>query len=260
MRTYVYIDGFNLYYAIKSTRCKWLNPKLLAQQVVPNATIAKVRYFTARVSGAVDPGAPGRQQVLFKALGTVPEVELHFGTFLAKAHWRPVMLLPVANRPLSDGNGSASVLPAGNLAVGADPSMPNSHAKQLLVGSYGAQGNRTPSAPAGAIKARVFTMEEKGSDVNLAVHLLNDAWAKSFDAAVVISNDTDLVEPIKLVAQGLGKPVYLLTPPGRFTAARPLLNVATYQRHIRQAHLTASLFPDPIVAADGTVINKPASW
>ena len=27
-------------------------------------------------------------------------------------------------------------------------------------------------------------MEEKGSDVNLAVHLLNDAWKKSFDAAV----------------------------------------------------------------------------
>lgn len=260
LRAYVYIDGFNLYYAIKSTGCKWLNPKLLAQQLVPTATIQKVRYFTARVSGAVDPGAPGRQQVLYNALATVPEVEIHFGTFLAKAQWRPVMLLPVANRMVSDGNGSSSVLPAGSLSVDVDPNLSKSRSESLIVGSYGAPGNTPPSAKPDAVKARVFAMEEKGSDVNLAVHLVNDAWAGNFDAALVISNDTDLVEPIRLVAQGLGKPVYLLTPPGKYGVAKPLANVATHQRHIRQSHLAASLFPDPVVAADGTLISKPASW
>ena len=34
-------------------------------------------------------------------------------------------------------------------------------------------------------------MEEKGSDVNLAAYLLNDAWMNLFEAAVVVSNDTD---------------------------------------------------------------------
>lgn len=55
MKTYVYIDGFNLYYAIKDTGCKWLDPKQMTEQVVPSAQVEKIRYFTARVSGAVDP-------------------------------------------------------------------------------------------------------------------------------------------------------------------------------------------------------------
>jgi hypothetical protein len=49
-----------------------------------------------------------------------------------------------------------------------------------------------------AIVVHVHTMEEKGSDVNLAVHILNDAWKDLYDAAVVISNDTDLTAPIAL--------------------------------------------------------------
>ena len=44
-------------------------------------------------------------------------------------------------------------------------------------------------------------MEEKGSDVSLAAHLLNDAWKGLYDAAAVISNDTDLVTPIQMVAK-----------------------------------------------------------
>jgi hypothetical protein len=103
-------------------------------------------------------------------------------------------------------------------------------------------------------------MEEKGSDVNLAVHLVNDAWAGRFDAAIVVSNDTDLVEPIRIVAQELKKPVYLLTPPGRFGAASPLARAATHQRHIRQPHLQAAQFLNPVLDASGTPISKPTTW
>jgi hypothetical protein len=38
----------------------------------------------------------------------------------------------------------------------------------------------------------------RADDVNLAVHILNDAWKDLYDAAVVISNDTDLTAPIAL--------------------------------------------------------------
>ena len=41
------------------------------------------------------------------------------------------------------------------------------------------------------------TTEEKGSDVNLATHLLHDAHMDRFDVAVVASNDSDLLGPIK---------------------------------------------------------------
>jgi uncharacterized LabA/DUF88 family protein len=261
VKTYVYIDGFNLYYAIKDTGCKWLNPKRLTEQVVPSAKVEKVRYFTARVSGAVDAGAPGRQQVLFKALATAPEVEIHFGTFLTKSNWRPVMLLPVARRALTDSAGGHASLAPGVVVVGLDAAVAASRPERLPVGSYGngLVGGK-PSAFPDAVKAQVFTMEEKGSDVNLAVHLVNDAWAGRFDAAVVVSNDTDLVEPIRIVAQELGKPVFLLTPPGKFGAAKPLVQVATHQRHIRRSHLQAAVFPDPVMGAGGQTIWKPVTW
>ena len=79
--------------------------------------------------------------------------------------------------------------------------------------------------------ARVIKTEEKGSDVNLATHLLHDAHIGRFDVAVVISNDSDLLEPIKIVREQLHKRVGILNPhrnpsrsplkaPGRITARR----------------------------------------
>ena len=41
--------------------------------------------------------------------------------------------------------------------------------------------------------ARVIKTEGKGSDANLATHLLNDTHMDRFDVAVVISNDSDLL-------------------------------------------------------------------
>jgi hypothetical protein len=99
-------------------------------------------------------------------------------------------------------------------------------------------------------------MEEKGSDVNLAAHLLNDAWKGAFEAAAVFSNDTDLVEPIRMVAIERNKPVFVVCP-GRWSMASGLERVATHQRHIRASMLAASQFLDPI---PGTTIRKPASW
>ena len=57
------------------------------------------------------------------------------------------------------------------------------------------------------VVAKVWKTEEKGSDVNLASHLVYDACQGSFDVAAVLSNDTDLVEPIRIVTQELGLPV-----------------------------------------------------
>jgi hypothetical protein len=45
----------------------------------------------------------------------------------------------------------------------------------------------------------VWIQEEKGSDVNLASHLLADGFRARFDLAVVISNDGDLKLPVEIV-------------------------------------------------------------
>ena len=60
--------------------------------------------------------------------------------------------------------------------------------------------------------AYIWKTEEKCSDVNIATYLLLDAFQKSYEVAAVLSNDSDLVEPIRLTALILGKPVGLLSP------------------------------------------------
>jgi hypothetical protein len=256
MRTRVYVDGFNLYYgAVKGTPFKWLNPVELARQVLPPGhTIDKLKYFTARVSGASDSGAPARQQVYLNALRTLPQVEIHFGSFLAKAIWRPLTNLPVAGHQINCP--SPVTLPAGNHTV------TGSRRQTLTVGTYPLPGyqtqkrRKTPRPLPDAVIAEVHTMEEKGSDVNLAAHLLNDAWKGLFDVAAVISNDTDLVAPIRMVTLEQRKVVHVVCP-GRWQVAPKLVAVASHARHIRRQMLQAAQFPDPI---PGTTISKPGSW
>lgn len=83
LRIHAYIDGFNLYYgALKGTPHKWLDLKALAVQLLPaHHTIERIKYFTARVSGAEDPDPPRRQHIYLRALQTISEMEVHFGLF-----------------------------------------------------------------------------------------------------------------------------------------------------------------------------------
>lgn len=112
MRTWVYIDGFNLYYAIRDSSCKWLDIKALTEAAMPaGIVVEKLKYYTARVSGITDPDQPRRQQIYYNALRTPPEVELFFGQFLAKAMWRPVLNLPIGDRAIQHGGGLTTLLP-----------------------------------------------------------------------------------------------------------------------------------------------------
>lgn len=257
MRTWVYVDGFNLYYgAVKGTPFKWLNPIELAKLALPaNLTIERLKYFTARVSGAADPDAPRRQHAYLSALKTLPEVEIHFGRFLSKTVWRPLTNLPVAAAQI---NSTTTVsLPAGDHTVTGGSLIGRATLPVKAYPRRGTQRGTTAPAPLpDALISEIHTMEEKGSDVNLASHLLNDAWKNSFDAAVVFSNDTDLVEPIRMVAIERKKPVTVICP-GRWSMASGLQRVATYQRHVHRSMLASAQFPDPI---PGTTIRKPAKW
>ena len=170
MRTWVYIDGFNLYYAIRDSGCKWLNIKALTEAAMPaGAQIEKVKYYTARVSGANDPGQPRRQQIYLKALATLPEVEVFFGQFLAKGIWRPALNLPIADRAISH-DGTQSTLTVGSHPVAADPTINGNQQESVPVGKYG-KGNKVRQPAVDAVKVLVHAMEEKGSDANLAAHL-----------------------------------------------------------------------------------------
>ena len=117
--------------------------------------------------------------------------------------------------------------------------------------------------------ALVRKTEEKGSDVNLASYLLLDGFNKEYEAAVVITNDSDLAEPIRMVRKELGLRVVVLHP---CKAANPLLGTAAgpvsveLKRSssksiiIRETSLAASQFPITLQDSQGRTITKPQGW
>ena len=104
---------------------------------------------------------------------------------------------------------------------------------------------------------RVIKTEEKGSDVNLATHLLHDAHMGRYDVAVVISNDSDLLEPIRIVRGALHKKVGILNPHPK--PSRALLPHIDFIKQIRPGVLGASQFPAVMQDATGT-FTKPSVW
>ncbi len=105
--------------------------------------------------------------------------------------------------------------------------------------------------------ARVIKTEEKGSDVNLAVHLLNDGYKQDYELAVMITNDSDLLEPMRIVKQDLGLPVGLVNP--HRTPSFSLRQHATFIKQIRTGVLQVSQFSNTLTDKNGT-FHKPATW
>jgi uncharacterized LabA/DUF88 family protein len=91
---------------------------------------------------------------------------------------------------------------------------------------------------------RVWKNEEKGSDVNMALEMLNDAWLDSYDCAVVVSNDSDLAGSLKLIKTQHRKTIGLITPgaPARKTS-KQLKNYADFMKSIRTHALECSQLP-----------------
>lgn len=208
-RTYVYVDGFNLYYrTLRKTKYKWLNLEALASGLLdPENEIQRIRYFTAPVSGKFDPGVPVRQQRYLQALRTLPSVSIHEGNFLTRPKIRPLV----------------------------NP------------------------APGGPTHVEIWNTEEKGSDVNLATYLVHDAWRDLFDVAVVLSQDTDLNEPVRIVRDEIKKSIGVIVLDGK--APGKLSTFGSFVRHISPADLAASQFPNIVPFGQrGKSVARPLEW
>jgi len=115
----------------------------------------------------------------------------------------------------------------------------------------------TPDGPRTALVVRT---EEKGSDVNLATYLVRDGFKCEYEAAIVVSNDSDLIEPIRVVRDELRLPVGILNPQmDGHRVAWGLRKVASFYRPLSSSALSASQFSASLQDAVG-VIHKPLSW
>lgn len=108
---------------------------------------------------------------------------------------------------------------------------------------------------------RVLNSEEKGTDVNLTTSLLVDGFQGNFQKAAVVTNDSDFVDPIKYVRDGLGLDITLINPATdkKSQLTRELKNAATEVMWLRRSHLRRSQLPLTLTDQHG-VITKPKSW
>lgn len=182
MRVGIYIDGYNLYYGARK-QCaevehwKWLNVRSLVSDIVaaqrswPEAVVQRIVYCTARIDGRQNPEGHAEQDVYLKALlgsGSVDHIE--YGKYVVGIRPRP-------------------------LAVrGAAPQDPPEIVKSgwpVMV-----QSQLGVPQPDALFMVSTLHQEEKGTDVNVASHLLVDVLTRAVDAVVVVSNDSDLKFPV----------------------------------------------------------------
>jgi hypothetical protein len=203
MRLGVYVDGYNLYYGGRSlcgrgtAGWRWLDVRALAQALVrertdwPTADVTRVIYCTARVDATENASSHADQDIYLKALvaaGSVDHIE--FGHYVARVKSAPLAVRQPNGRP--------------RLVTPDWPVMIQ---------------DRTGVAVTDArFMVSVAHREEKGSDVNVASHLLLDVLRGDVNAALVISNDSDLRFPIEPARELV--PIGLVNPtPGQTAGA-----------------------------------------
>lgn len=103
--------------------------------------------------------------------------------------------------------------------------------------------------------------EEKESDVNIAVQIIEDAMDDKFDHAFLVTGDSDLAAPIRCLRRRFPKKrLKLIAPPHR-RHSKELWALATHRKSIKIGHLESSLFPAAIVdSSTGTTIKRPPPY
>jgi uncharacterized LabA/DUF88 family protein len=235
--TYVYIDGFNFYHGIlKDSPYKWLDFEALAHALVPQDHIGKIRYFTANIKpcGPGDTG-PTRQNAYLRALDSNPLVEIIRGKYQNKIEWRGLAEFEHTPRDLFRPHLRPGMLIGGLLA----------EARRRRTGHH--------------TLARVNLREEKGTDVSLGAYLVFDALKNNCSKALVLSNDSDLKDAVKLAASD-GMSVGIVNPHVKQPTSKTLLREADFEIVLRRATLATCQLPITVTCPNGKEVHKPREW
>ena len=202
MRVGVYVDGYNLYYGGRrqcgrsTAGWRWLDVRGLAEALVAErrnwvgATVDRLVYCTARVDAATNPSAHADQDVYLKALVATSSVDwIEYGNYVARTRRSLLAVEDPKTRK---------------------PKVVTSHWPVMIQDSAGSD------VPDARFMVNTLHLEEKGSDVNVASHLLIDVLNGTVDAAVVVSNDSDLALPVRTVRNHV--PLGLVNPSGGYFA------------------------------------------
>ncbi len=243
MKVGAYVDGLNMYYGARG-QCgvgtpgwRWIDIRSLVSAKLPThwinagAIVDRVVYCTSRPGGHDDPDLPNRHDAYLRALEQSDSVDhIEFGTLV-----RGVRASPLAT-----------------FGKERDPEIVRSRWPVMVKNS-----KRADVADAQFMVSHLHT-EEKGSDVNVATHMLVDVLLQRVDAVVVVSNDSDFQLPLSMAREWV--PVGLLNPGGKPLAGRLKDDAAKGVGHhwwsrIERAEYFANQLPRHVGTA-----TRPTDW
>lgn len=239
-----YIDGYNLYYGARrmcgrgTPGWRWLDIKALITDLVGSYSgwvgphQVEVTYCTARISGASNPVGQQEQDVYLRALKTSQSAtKIEYGNYVARVSTAPLAVADSHYRP-------EIVRPKWPVML---------------------QDSRNQDVPDGRFMVSIARREEKGTDVNVASHLLIDILSGVVDAAIIVSNDSDLALPVKFARSRV--PVGTINPTPGYCAGKlegsPISGVG--------GHWWYQLDPNDLLTHQlptriGPRIAKPSPW
>jgi NYN domain len=240
LRVGVYVDGFNLYYGGRSmfgkgtAGWKWLDLRALSVDLVAGrshwspATIDRVVFCTALIDTGTNPSGQVDQNIYIRALkasGSVDAVELGYYVTRVK---KGALARRTRGPKFEYIDSNGRLIPSGNPPVLVD----------------------------------VAQREEKGSDVNVAAHLLHDCLTNQIDAAIVVSNDSDLAFALNTARAYV--PIGTVNPsPNQLAGAlrgRPNDGAGNHWwAQLTQQDFSSAQLADPIAEGNRS-LRKPQGW
>ena len=231
----VYIDGLNLYkgFLSKQPKLKWLDLKLLSENLMASDDIGSINYFTSPMKKRFrDDLSPQRQATYLRVLKH-QGINVVNGSTVRYEKW-----LRHTSKSQRDF---------------VEPQMP----KLMGLSSFAIRRvwqEASPDSP----KSKVRLFAEKASDVNLASYLLRDTLSSGVKIALIISGDTDLVTAINFSVLN-GTFVRVVIPNSAQQGAR-IARVASSTTYLDYASVKQSQLPKPFVTTSGSKIFPPDPW
>lgn len=230
LRTRVYIDGYNFYYGcLKRTSFKWLDPvALFERQILPS--------------------------VLFERNG---KAVFELDRLAVKYFTAPIL------KNFASSSDSVSSQQRYHAALAAH----HAGRVEIIKGYHDAKPTRARRVTPGTLPllselVDIWKLEEKQSDVSLALHAYSDAIRGDIDHAVIVTNDTDLVPALELIKRDTSVVVGLVVPTRwhERSANADLRSISDWTRtHVTPHELAASQLPR-VVPGGRSAAHKPISW
>ena len=235
LRTRVYIDGYNFYYGcLRRTPYKWLDLLSLFERHILTSALVKDAAGHNRKSALLT--SPSIKFFTAKIIESVARSvdsvssQARYHTALSKLHDGRIELI--------EGYYAVNKMTV-KIVDAENPNRPHRECQEILA----------------------WKVEEKQSDVSLALQAYHDAITGKIDHAVIVTNDTDIAPALEMIKAHTGVIIGLVIPTRDHTRQpnTDLVKHAHWCRtHITDEELAASQLPRVLPGRKPTV--KPESW